>query len=219
MLLLTAATPLEMDAFLSACSARDDVLTTCTGVGPVETALQLTHYLSTTSQPITGVINFGVAGAYLGDEHGAGLLDICLADREILGDLGICLHERVEPLRGECFDVFDTFDLDSPLLHRVINILQGATIAVYRGTFVTVNGVSGTRQRGNSLARQHQALCESMEGAAVARVCHHFQLPLVELRCISNLVENRDHATWRLRDACRRCGQVVAQLVEGLTHA
>lgn len=218
MLLLTAATTLELDAFVSASPVGGDILTFCTGVGPVETALQLTHTLATTTQPISGVINFGIAGAYVGDGNGAGLLDICLADREILGDLGICLHERVEPLRGDCFDILDTFDLDSPLLHRVANILADAAIAMHRGTFVTVNCVSGTRRRGDSLARQHQALCENMEGAAVARVCRHFQLPLVELRCISNLVEDRDPATWRLREACRRCGQVVAQVVEGLRH-
>lgn len=218
MLLVTAATSLEMDAFLSASSAGRDVHSLCTGVGPVEAALHLTHYLAATSQTITGVINFGVAGAYLGDGRGAGLLDICLADREILGDLGICIQEQVVALRGESLAIFDTFDLDSPLLQQVTTLLEGATIAVHRGTFVTVNCVSGTRRRGDSLARQHQALCENMEGAAVARVCRHFQLPLVELRCISNLVEDRDPTTWRLRDACRRCGQVVARVVEGLSH-
>lgn len=218
MLLITAATAFEMDAFLSACPAGCNVLTARTGVGPVESALQVTHALATTAHAISGVINFGVAGAYLGDGEGAGLLDICLADQEILGDLGICIHERIEPLRGEGFEVFDSFDLHSPLLQQAETVLRDAGIAVQLGTFVTVHCVSGSRRRGDMLARQHRALCENMEGAAVARVCEHFQLPLVELRCISNLVEARDPATWRLRDACQRCGQVVAQLVQELAH-
>lgn len=218
MLLVTAATAFEMDAFLSVCPADESIHTVLTGVGPVEAALQVTQALATTEPAITGVVNFGVAGAYLGDGPTASLLDICLAEQEILGDLGICIHDQVEPLRGEGFALFDTFLLHSPLLQRADQILREGGIAVQRGTFVTVSCVSGTRQRGDILARQHRAICENMEGAAVARVCAHFQLPLVEVRCISNLVEDRDPATWRLRDACRRCGEVVAHLVQELTH-
>lgn len=216
MLLVTAATAFEMDGYLSARQEDCKVLTVLTGVGPVEASLQVTHCLATTSHTITGVINFGVAGAYLGTGQGANMLDICLADREILGDFGICFNERVEPLRGEGFAIVDTFDLRSPPLQRAESVLRNAGIAVQRGTFVTVNCVSGSRRRGDMLAHKHRALCENMEGAAVARVCRHFQLPLVEVRCISNLVEDRDTATWRLRDASRRCGQVVAHLVKEL---
>jgi len=68
------------------------------------------------------------------------------------------------------------------------------------------------------LARQHQALCENMEGAAVARVCQQFGLPLLELRCISNLVEDRNLQNWQLKQACTRCGEAAALIVEGLSH-
>jgi futalosine hydrolase len=40
-----------------------------------------------------------------------------------------------------------------------------------------------------------------MEGAAVAMVCNTFKVPCVELRCISNMVEDRDTANWMLEDA------------------
>ena len=218
MLLVTAATAFEMDAFLSICPPEERIRTVLTGVGPVEAALQVTQALATTASAITGVINFGVAGAYLGERSTVSLLDICLAEQEILGDLGICIHDQVAPLRGEGFSLFDTFLLHSPLLQRAEQILRDGGIIAQRGTFITVNCVSGTRQRGDILARQHRAICENMEGAAVARVCAHFQLPLVEVRCISNLVDDRDPATWRLRDACRRCGEVVAHLVQELAH-
>ena len=218
MLLVTAATAFEMDAFLSARPADSKVLTALTGVGPVEAPLRVPHFLATTSRAISGLINFGVAGAYLGTGPGTNMLDICLADLEILGDFGICINEQVEPLRGEGFAIVDTFDLHSPLLQRAETVLRNGGVTVQRGTFVTVNCVSGSRRRGDMLARQHRGLCENMEGAAVARVCRHFQLPLVEVRCISNLVEDRDTALWRLRDASRRCGQVVARLVQELAH-
>ena len=40
-----------------------------------------------------------------------------------------------------------------------------------------------------------------MEGAAVAMVCKTFNTPCVELRCISNMVEDRNTADWMLEDA------------------
>ena len=97
-------------------------------------------------------------------------------------------------------------------------VLAGGRMACRRGTFVTVSCVSGTSRRGDLLARQHQGLCENMEGAAAARVCREFGLPFLELRCVSNLVEERDLRKWRLREACDRCGEAAALLLQGLRH-
>jgi futalosine hydrolase len=97
-------------------------------------------------------------------------------------------------------------------------VLAGGGMACRRGTFVTVSCVSGTSRRGDLLARQHQGLCENMEGAAAARVCREFGLPLLEMRCVSNLVEERDLRKWRLREACDRCGEAAALLLQGLPH-
>ena len=64
MFLLVAATEQEMAPVRGlAPKAGFDFLVS--GVGPVEAAFQLTRYLSTVSIPVSGVINFGVAGAYL----------------------------------------------------------------------------------------------------------------------------------------------------------
>jgi futalosine hydrolase len=218
MFLVTAATPFEMDALVRLCPPMAHWTPLVTGIGPVETAMRLTVCLSATAPSLRGVINFGVAGAYCQPEKGANLLDICLAEREVLGDLGICYGETMEPLRGEALEINDTFDLDALLRHRAATLLTRNNIPYQCGPFVTVNCVSGTRRRGDALARQHRALCENMEGAAAARVCQQFGLPLLELRCISNLVEDRTLQNWRLRDACARCGEVVALVVKGLQH-
>jgi futalosine hydrolase len=218
MYLVTAATAFEMEAFLQACSSVAPFAQLITGIGPVEAAVQLTAYLATGSASIAGVVNLGVGGAYCRDQDSAGLLDICLAEREVLGDLGICYSDAVEPLRGEQLVVLDRFILDSDLLTQAAVLLDSGQVAYRRGTFVTVSCVSGSRQRGALLARQHQALCENMEGAAVARVCQHFALPLLELRCISNLVEDRNRQNWQLHQACARCGEVAALVVQGLSH-
>ena len=219
MYLVTAATVFEMEAFSRACSSSVSCEQLITGIGPVEAAVQAAVYLAQTATSFQGVINLGVGGAYCRDQGGAGLLDICLAEREVLGDLGICYGDAVEPLRVESLTILDSFSLDSNLLTQAETLLRNSDVAYKRGPFVTVSCVSGSRQRGVLLARQHQALCENMEGAAVARVCQQFALPLLELRCISNLVEDRNLQNWQLKKACTRCGEAAALIVEGLPHA
>ena len=218
MILVTAATRFELEAFHSHCTSFSGWTSLLTGIGPVEAATQVSAYLARTTLPVRAVINLGVGGAYMRPSGGAGLLDMCLADCEVLGDLGICSGDTLEPLRGEAFEVRDVFALDSPEVRHAATVLERLGISYHQGSFVTVSCVSGSRLRGDVLSRMHQGLCENMEGAAVARVCDYFHLPLIELRCISNLVENRNTKNWRLRDACQRCGQVVAQVVQGLIH-
>jgi futalosine hydrolase len=66
------------------------------------------------------------------------------------------------------------------------------------------------------LAARFGGLCENMEGAAVARVCAAFDLPCLELRSISNRVEDRDTGRWRLKEACAKAGAAVARVLEHL---
>lgn len=219
MLLVTAATDMEMDAFARCCPPSSDYTTLVTGVGQVETAVRLTAFLAGAPRLPVAVVNFGVAGAYVFDDReGAGLLDICLAEREVLADFGLCFDEEIQSLRGQSFTVIDTFDVDEGLRHRAEIVLGAAAIPFRRGVFATVNCVSSTRRRGAMVAGPHQALCENMEGAAAARACMHYELPMLELRCISNLVEDRQQQKWQLRQACARCGEVTAHLVKELLH-
>ena len=215
MYLLTAATDLEMQAFAEAGGNTKDTLQLVTGLGPVETTLSLSCLLHEQVNQVDAVLNFGVAGAYPenGTDLQAGLLDICLAEQEILGDLGICLQDGFERFTSADLRVEDNFILDPSLLAVAGRALDCAGTAYKSGTFITVNCASGTRKRGQLLGREFQGLCENMEGAAVARVCSRFSLPCLEVRCISNMVEDRDTNNWQLKQACTRAGQAAATIV------
>ena len=78
--------------------------------------------------------------------------------------------------------------------------------------------MSATVSRGAMLMRQYDGLCENMEGAAVARVCEEYNLPLLEMRTISNFVEERDLTRWKLHEACDEAGKAAAILLKGLTN-
>ncbi|MCI5191128.1 MAG: futalosine hydrolase [Candidatus Electrothrix sp. AS4_5] len=220
-ILITAATSKEMQAYIHTEKEQDQVgkqiCCLVTGVGPVETTLSLAGLLQ--RQPtIDCVINFGIAGAYRENNTSvqAGLLDLCLAEQEFFGDLGIQFADTVEPL-PEDLSVYNHFVLDSRLLSTAKQLLRdaGPGYSYTQGIFVTVSCASGTLHRGNQLGRQFHGLCENMEGAAVARVCQEFSLPCLEIRCISNMVEDRDQAKWQLQEACTQVGKAVATIAAG----
>lgn len=216
MYLVVAATEMEMQP-LRATLADGVAVCLVAGIGPLETTLALTRFLEQGDGAFAGVVNFGVAGAYLGT--GVQLLDICLAATENLGDLGICAGIETRPFSDEHLPVAISWELDPTLLTRARAILAAQGVACRAGNFVTVSGVSGTEVRGCFLRDRFGAICENMEGAAVARVCAAYSLPALEMRCVSNLVEDRDPRRWRLADACRQGGGQVAALLNALSRA
>ena len=215
MFLVVAATEMEMRAFRNAVSDSLSWEPLISGIGPVETAFSLTSRLERGRSGLQGVLTFGIAGAYHrtgGD--GADMLDICLASEEILADMGICYSCGIEHFSAPELGVRNRFSLDQKLLQDAANLLALKGITFHQGRFLTVSCVSGTRKRGDMLADRFDGLCENMEGAAVARVCQAFRLPCLEIRCISNFVEDRDTGRWQLKEACTKVGATAA-LVAG----
>lgn len=221
MFLVVCATEFEMQALSDCITPRQDKwVGLVTGVGLVETALSLSGFLEQQKNKgeIQVVLNFGVAGAYLReDTKSANLLEICLAEQEFFGDFGICHADHIEPLAKDLIHR-TSYTLDAELLDQAEALFSKESLPAKRGNFVTVCGVSGTKHRGDSLCSQYDGLCENMEGAAVARVCEAFNLPLLEMRTISNFVEDRDLTQWRLKDACEQAGKAAAILLKGLTE-
>lgn len=246
-LLLLAATAMELDPLRTALEQKKDAGPTgnppldflrC-GVGPTAAAATLAGYLARRAGEYAGVILGGVAGAYPALPHSpegaaaqghvpcppaagpgsAGLLDVCLATREVLGDFGIASPYGAEPFARPGLEADFIFPLDSPLLRLAREGLLRLGIPCHCGTFVTVNAVSATLERGQALAKRHGGLCENMEGGAVALVCRDYRLPLLEIRCISNMVEDRDPARWRLDEAIRRNAEILSRLLPELAPA
>ncbi|MBU4327770.1 MAG: futalosine hydrolase [Proteobacteria bacterium] len=219
MILAVAATEFEMNPFLQLLEQEAEepsCFTLISGVGPVETTLRLTRYLERRDPRIDMVLNFGVAGAYISalspGKRNVSLLDLCLAEQESLGDFGICFSDHIEPLDEKLGGSTD-FPMDQSLLQQAGQILAHHGQPYRCGNFVTVSAASTTRQRGAMLAARFQGLCENMEGAAAARVCAEFSLPLLEVRAVSNLVEDRDLKRWKMAEACSTVAGAAALLV------
>ena len=216
MYLLIAATEKELSALEQVeLSAGGFVKTLVSGVGPLESGVRCTRYLAQHHKEFKTIVNFGIAGAYRGGAAGqVDMLDICLAEREVLGDFGICRGEEVVPFTGVDFEVAAELNFDGDLVEAARRTLTAHGIRCSVGTFVTVNAASGTITRGASISRRFEALCENMEGAAIARACQEFSLPLIEVRAVSNLVEDRPGTAWEIEKASVRAAQAAALIVK-----
>lgn len=188
------------------------------GMGKVNAAQTVSALLET--RTVRGVIGFGVGGAYPGSGLEVG--EVALASHEIYGDegveapagwlstedIGIPLLERSEERW------FNEFTLSASRVAAARDALDAAGVAVTTGPFVTVSCCSGTTIRGHVLAERFGAICESMEGAALAHVCELYEVPFLEVRGVSNAVEDRDLARWRLTDAAEAAARATRVLVQ-----
>ena len=210
----------------------DDVVVTAVraGIGIANTAHALTVAIGEYRPDI--VLQFGVGGAYL--TSGLGIGDIALAEEEAYGDLGVMTPEgwksseaigiplvssiRDDEVQQRCFN---TFPLNIELVQRAKDglatcIWNGNPPGVISGTFVTVQQCSGLAAVGTEVSARFDGICENMEGAAAAQLCLIYQIPFLEIRTISNLVEDRNVSEWNLPLAISRLGPSVRAIIQSI---
>lgn len=214
--LLVAATPLEAARLRS--SSFSVVVT---GIGAVNTAHALTQHLVTQPGPSL-VIQTGIAGAYVPADIAVG--SVVLATKETYGDLGVLTPEGWRPLDEIGIPLlaetsahparFNEFPLDAALVAAAARV--GGSRIARTGPFLTLSQVTGVRALGDALYERFGALCESMEGAAAAHVCAAHGVPFLEVRGISNLIVDRDRASWRIAEAADTAQTVTLHLAANL---
>ena len=180
-----------------------------TGIGVLESAISLLKYFS--ARKADWVVLFGLCGAYPGT--GTDILDVCLAEAEHFGDFGIAINDEIEYFSDPVFENRYDFDLKNNFFARIENSLEVLKIPYKKGPFVTVNSCSGTLSRGSFLRDEFGAICENMEGAAIAHVCRIHNVPMTEVRCVSNLVEDRDKTKWQISKAIAEGSDVIAKIL------
>lgn len=193
-----------------------EVLLAAAGMGKVNAAQGLTALLE--REGAAGVVGFGVGGAYPGSGLAVG--GVALATEEVYGDEGvdtptgwISTEEIGIPLAEVAgAPRYNRFPLDPARVAAAEASLRTAGLAFVAGPFVTVSACSGTARRGAELAARFGAVCESMEGAACAHVAALYGVPYLEVRGVSNLVEDRDLRGWRLREAADAAARGVEAL-------
>lgn len=146
--------------------------TLCCGVGPVDSAAVTAAALAAHRPAV--VVHVGIAGA----RRASGLVPpaIVVGVETVYCDLGV--PERFAPAR---------LVTPAALVEAACRALPGATRAVI-GTSGRVGHTSGCE-------------VEAMEGFGVLRAAALAGVPAIEVRVISNAIEDTDRALWRFDEA------------------
>lgn len=190
------------------------------GVGKVNAALA-TAIIIERQKPAL-VINTGCGGAYPGSGLTVG--DLAVADEEIHGDEGVLTTEGWLDFRqmgfplAKCGDTryYNRLPLTGSRVERTNETAGRSGDRLHRGAFVTVSTCSGTRRRGEELEERYGAIVENMEGAAVAQVCLLYGVECLEIRGISNMVDERDMSTWDIPRAVEAAQRFVLKCLEDM---
>ena len=92
--------------------------------------------------------------------------------------------------------------MDPDLVNKVAEALIVAGLPVNTGATLTVSTASGTAATAlERAARISGATAEGMEGYGVAIAAADLNLPVIEIRAISNVVGPRDREAWRIVEA------------------
>jgi futalosine hydrolase len=189
--------PKVVNSHLSCYYTKDhqiDVLVT--GVGMVFTTFHLSNTLA--HQTYDLAINVGVAGA----------IDRQLIIGEVINVVQDYFYELGAEDGNEWLTINDLGlinENDFPYANNGLKNEQLPPITALKYlkqvTGQTVNKVHGQVESIKLLRERSKAQIESMEGAAFLYCCMHHQLPCVQIRAISNYVEPRNKANWKMNEA------------------
>lgn len=194
------------------------------GIGKINAASAVTALLEIIKPEV--VIVIGCAGAY--PDSGLAIGDLALASEEILADEGVVTEEGFVDFATLGFPLLEhggpimtqRFAADPQLLAATEPPLAAAASAagvkLAIGPMVTVSTCSGTDQAAQDMAQRTGGICENMEGGAVAQICRLYDVPFLELRGISNRVENRDLSRWDLPAAAEIAQRALMAYLQDL---
>jgi nucleoside phosphorylase len=170
-------------------ACADGAEVACCGIGPVEAALRTAHAIAGLRPAV--VLHIGIAGARMLEPPA-----LVLGSEAVYCDLvdaasTIPRVERVSP--------------DPELLAAARAALPHAHLRPI-GTSARVGGGTGCE-------------VEAMEGFGVLRAAALAGVPAVELRAVSNAVDEADRARWRFADAFAALADAVPTLVAELRRA
>jgi futalosine hydrolase len=168
-------------------AGADGAATLVCGIGPVEAAAATARALAT--EKPSAVVNIGIAGA-----------KTLAPPALVLGAESVYCDIVADP--GAVLPRVDRLVPDAALLAAAREALPEAHVSPI-ATCAAIGGGTACE-------------VEAMEGFAVLRAAELAGVPAVELRCISNLVDERDRARWRFIDALETLDSAIRRLVAAL---
>ncbi len=181
-----------------------------TGVGIHATTYALTKKLISTDYEL--IINAGIAGARKTKLNKGDVVNVI---SEQFGDVG------VEEADGSFTDIFElalTNPNQPPFSNGIMrNSSAGDFSFLPKVKGITVNKVHGNSESITQFNNKYEYDVESMEGAAFFFVCIQQEQKFLQIRSVSNFVEERNKENWDLNGSITRLNTVLIELIAVFT--
>ncbi|GAF64763.1 hypothetical protein BTS2_1659 [Bacillus sp. TS-2] len=182
------------------------------GVGPANAAANTTKKLIKSKYDL--VINAGIAGGFQGR---ADIGSIVIATEIQAADLGSESPEgflKLEELGLGQSKIMSEVEIAKKWAAH----LEKHSLPVHIGPILTLNTVTGTEATTYELSeRLPEAKAEAMEGFGVATAAKLFNVPVIEIRAISNIIGPRNKDAWKIKEALNQLKNAFAVIEEVLS--
>ena len=222
-ILLVTATELELEGFLSTlhrvsdpaprlrrfASGRHDVDVLTTGVGMVATAAWCSRALQAGGYGLA--LNLGVCGSF---DPALGPGTVVHVVTDMLAELGAEDGDEFLTLDQLGLSDGDEFPFQSGRLVNDAPPANPILAALPRVSGITVSTVHGNERTIARIVERLHPQVESMEGAAFMYACLIHGVPFAQVRAVSNIVERRNRAAWRMADAVAALAETARRILD-----
>lgn len=180
-----------------------------TGIGSVFTIYALLKKIAVSSYDL--IINAGIAGSFSTELN---IGDVIEVQNDQFADLGI---EDKDSL----YTIFEKGYVDKnqfPFVDGKLKNPNDFDSQLRKVSAITVNTTHGNKKNIVLFKNKFQADIESMEGAAVFYVCLAENIPFMQIRSISNYVEERNTKNWNIPLAIKNLNEKLNEIIGDLEN-
>ena len=174
------------------------------GIGIPPVIYNLTRTLGTNE--FDSVLQVGIAGSFRDSFPPLSLVEI---SEDAFADIGIDDRGRFSPLHEAGLVDPD----ESPFKGGRLVTNDAGKTGLPLAVAITVNTASGSDLIIEQRKRLFDPDIESMEGAAAFYVCLNQNIPVIQVRSVSNMVEPRDKSRWRTKEAISKLNNWIESFV------
>ncbi len=207
-ILIVSATELEINFFKKELKKNNNnsVEILITGIGSIFTTYFLTKILTKKKYDI--IINVGIAGSF--DEN-LKIGDVVEVIEDEFADLGIENKEKFFTLFDMKFIDKNSFSFKNGKIINENNFFKNLNLKKVKA--ITVNKASGNLKNIKKIKKKFSPQIETMEGAFFFFVCKMENQKCLQLRSISNFVEERNKKNWNIPMAVKNLNKALENLI------
>src|SRR5262245_38153126 len=222
-MLIVAATAAEIDPLLAALKQRSgaegrlrayahgthDIDVLATGVGMVATAAWSSRELAMRRYDLA--LNLGVCGSFDPAIPAGAVVHVI---SEELPEMGAEADDRFLTLHDLQLLARDDFPFRDGRLMNAEPPDIAALQELPRVRGITINTVHGNDRSIAAVRQRCDPQVETMEGAAFMYACLVGGIPFAEVRAVSNVVEKRNRASWKLGEAIDNLSLAARRIID-----